>query len=551
MVANSLPEIYTLVYGWFIFERIWDVLVTSGLFWIPFIIAIIRISVETRNAGSYAGNIGVLTLQRIETQVVAMLFVILFACMPFKHSGFNLSISTVNYQSNINECRPNTDVKIPDQVRDAFAEVEGEMVYIPIFWGVVHSISSAAINAMTVALPCKNNIAFGMFQLSESHIQDPVLRKDITLFHDQCYQEAKTRLQKENINPDPNDTDWLGSLFFMDTPGYYNDIRFGPLDGWAHDDRFTNHSDPDLVYRSCSDYWLDGSIGLENRVIETVDPGLVSGYMEDLYIFFGANDTVREKRRSLAQSILSTSIIKANELSKSFRGESKYNLTSSSDQPWLVQRVTESLDAVAGAVAVTGRGLLLTGKNIASHSEKFIYRESANYILAIAQMILIITIPIILLLSGFSLKALAMCGVGYFAVKFVNFIWAFGFWLETTWMTALRSDSGFDVNQQLLLNIISNTVYIGLPMAWLVILGWSGFQINGLMSNLDSDSRNTSSQIGTGMGNIANPVNYVGGGKAAIAKAALGKGGGGGGGGALPSGSSNSSQTSQSSPRYY
>lgn len=41
MVANTLLEIYTLMFGWNMYEAIWDVLVGSGLALVPFIVAII------------------------------------------------------------------------------------------------------------------------------------------------------------------------------------------------------------------------------------------------------------------------------------------------------------------------------------------------------------------------------------------------------------------------------------------------------------------------------------------------------------------------------
>lgn len=542
MVANSLPEIYTLVYGWFIFEKVWDVIVSTGLFWVPFIIVLIKTSVEARNAGSYAGNVGLLTLQRVETQIVAMLFVIFFACVPFKSSGFNLSVNSVNYEKNINECRQNPDLRIPDKIENAFSDIDGEMVYMPVLWGAIHSLSSAFVNAITVALPCKDDISFSMFQLSESHIQDQLLRDDIQHFHDACYKEAKIRLDRADIIPEPNDTDWLGSFFFMDTTGYYDSIPIGPLEGWTEDQQFSNYSDPGLIYRSCRDFWMDSVQGLEKKVLDQVDSEVSDTFMNSIYTFFTTEKHQTGKRRALAKTIMSVSYV--SDLGDAYTDSSKYSVFSNSERAWYTKPIADAVDSQVAALGMAGRSVLLTLKNVGSHTEKFIYRESANYILAIVQMVLIITIPIILLLSGFSLKALAMCGVGYFAVKFINFIWAFAFWLETTWMVAMSADSGWDVNQQLLLNIISNTVYVGLPIAWLVLLGWSGFTINGLIDKLNSDSQKTASSIGSGAAQMANPATYVSGGKAAMISGATQGAEG------LKSGAG-SSEPPPSRPKYY
>lgn len=514
MVASSLPEIYTLVYGWFLFERIWDVIVTTGLFWIPFIVAIIKISLEARNAGSYAGNVGLLAVQRIETQCLSMLFVIMFACIPFKQSGFSLSVSTVNYQNNINECSVDTRPPIPTNIRNAFADVEGQMVYMPIFWGAVHSLSAAVVNAFTVALPCKDDIAFNMFQLNESQIQDRDLKNEINDFHDACYVEAKYRLSGTGTTPSPNDTDWLGSSFFMNTTGYYDDIRIGPLDGWASDSRFTDPLQPDLIYRSCKDYWLDGSQGIEQKVIDTLEPGLVDSIMNGLYQFLGAEDTVEEKKRAMVQSVLAVTAVKdlGGDFDASFSDQ--YYTTDTSGYNLIDTATAAVSDWTVATVGASGRFLALAGKNITSYTEKFIYRESQYYLLAIIKMVLIVTIPIILLLSGFGLKSLAICGVGYFALQFINFIWAFAFWLETTWMEALRTNSLTDPNNAMLLNIISNTVYIVLPIAWIAILSWSGYSLIGALK-LDEKNQSNAASMGNTAGNAVNPVNYAGGAKTA------------------------------------
>lgn len=521
MVVNSLPEIYTMSYGWYIYEQIWNVIAETGLYWVPFIFAIIKISVEARNSGADEGNAGGLAMKRIETRVLSMLFVIIFACIPFKNSGFRMSIDVVNLQSNIKECSKTPNTTIPENVKDAFVEVNDGVVNIPIFWGFVHSISSALTSAFTASLPCRDDIAFSMFELSESDITDRQLRKDIDWFYKECYSEAKARELSGNENLEKTDVDWLGAKHYMETNGYYDSIAIGPLDSsWTADSNFDNPMHPGQPYRSCEDYWKDATLGLESRIIDGVDQGVVDSFMDFLYPLVGAEDKADEKRAALAKSILSVTAIKDIEAYTGLNESDKNMFAPSESDNFLVSAAKNGLAGPASVVGSGIRSLVLTGKNLASYGEKFIYRESADYVLAIAQLILIIAIPIILLLGGFSFKVLAMCGVGYFALDFINFIWAFAFWLETTWMDALRSNAGFDVNMQMLLNIISNTAYIGMPITWLTIIGWSGYNIVGAVQKLGDDASSNAKSMGKETGNLSNPATYAGGAKGVAAKAA-------------------------------
>ncbi|WP_422452178.1 conjugal transfer protein TraG N-terminal domain-containing protein [Endozoicomonas sp. ALC066] len=516
MVVNSLPEIYTMSYGWYIYEQIWNVIAETGLYWVPFIFAIIKISVEARNSGADEGNAGGLAMKRIETQVLSMLFVIIFACIPFKNSGFRMSIDVVNLQSNIKECSKTPNTTIPENVKDAFVEVNDGVVNIPIFWGFVHSISSALTSAFIASLPCRDDIAFSMFELSESDITDRQLQKDIDWFYKECYSEAKARELSGTENLEKTDVDWLGAKHYMETNGYYDSIAIGPLDSsWTADSNFDNPMHPGQPYRSCEDYWKDATLGLESRIIDGVDQGVVDSFMDFLYPLVGAEDKADEKRAALAKSILSVTAIKKIEANTGLNVADRYNLNTAEGA------ITTSPLEMLGEVALTGiRGVVLFGQNIISNSEKFIYRESADYVLAIAQMILIVAIPLILLLGGFSFKVLAMTGVGYFALDFINFIWAFAFWLETTWMEAMRSDAGFDQNLQMLLDIISNTAYIGMPVIWLIILGWSGYRVSGVFEKSQNDAASSAKSIGNQAGNLSNPVNLTSGLKSGAVNAA-------------------------------
>ena len=87
MVANNLLEIYTLLFGWNMYEAIWDVLVGSGLALIPFIAAVI-----TNFRDNYEDSDAESTIKGLEIKVVSMILVLMLCVIPYK--GWEIDLAT-------------------------------------------------------------------------------------------------------------------------------------------------------------------------------------------------------------------------------------------------------------------------------------------------------------------------------------------------------------------------------------------------------------------------------------------------------------------------
>src|SRR3546814_19133783 len=74
---------------------IWTVLVSSGVFALPFVAIVIQEWLKARAEGADEGNKGVLSAARIENRVFVAIVVVMFAGIPF----IDVDLSTIQYDS--------------------------------------------------------------------------------------------------------------------------------------------------------------------------------------------------------------------------------------------------------------------------------------------------------------------------------------------------------------------------------------------------------------------------------------------------------------------
>ena len=88
MSVGSFLELYTALFGWLMYDRIWGVLTETGIAYIPFIGVLVKNfaepyqSQETKDASTTS-------IKRMELDIVAMLTVVVLVASPF----FDLTVS--------------------------------------------------------------------------------------------------------------------------------------------------------------------------------------------------------------------------------------------------------------------------------------------------------------------------------------------------------------------------------------------------------------------------------------------------------------------------
>lgn len=89
----------------------------------------------------------------------------------------------------------------------------------------MHSISRAITGAAVAAIPCGTDLRQMRMEIDATRIDDPLLSREVRDFSLNCYGPARAKLfmsRPELTEEHMNDVSWIGSAYFVDTPGYYD-----------------------------------------------------------------------------------------------------------------------------------------------------------------------------------------------------------------------------------------------------------------------------------------------------------------------------------------
>ena len=150
---------------------------------------------------------------------------------------------------------------------------------------------------------------------------------------------------------------------------------------------------------------------------------------------------------------------------------------------------------------------------------------------AIAYMVLVISIPIVLVLSGYSLGALLQLSFGIFTVHFLTFFWELSRWLDSKLLAGLYMNQGVGAVATRMMpwtdhgasywmsDFVLWGSLVAMPALFIVCMGWAGAQITNLLlagymggSTAGGASGNIGAQSGNGFsGAVGGAANKAGG----------------------------------------
>src|SRR5690606_5763807 len=147
----------------------------------------------------------------------------------------------------------------------------------------MHAISRALTGASVAAIPCGTDLRQIRMDVDATRIDDPLLAQEVADFTRDCYGPARARLfmNRPSLSDEQMyDVTWIGSNYFLDTPGFYDIYRSKtPREDWPYD----NTRDAGLAevpsgagYPNCRQWWSDANSGLRTRLLSQVDPGLLT-----------------------------------------------------------------------------------------------------------------------------------------------------------------------------------------------------------------------------------------------------------------------------------
>ncbi|MEL7630303.1 conjugal transfer protein TraG N-terminal domain-containing protein [Pectobacterium aroidearum] len=495
LFTTDYLEYYLTLVSWVVHNGIWAVLVSSGVFVLPFVAIIIDEWLRSRTEGADEGNKGVLSSMRIENRVWVAIVVVMFAGIPF----IDVDLNTIRYdQARSAQCQINVPQPEDTGWSQSFSTLNNQSAKVPVWWAFMHALSRAITGASVAAIPCGTDLRQMRMEINATRIDDPVLAQEVADFTHDCYGPARAKLFMHRPDLDEaqmHDVTWIGSTYFVSTGGFYDTYRAKtPREGWAYDstrDAGLAQVPSGAGYPSCRQWWSDSGNGLRTRLLAQVDPSLLSrianwaGFISRAEV----DDSVIRALASPRQQKLNQGSVYTD-----YGGQIDKTL------PNIVTRA-------AGDIGMTIGG-------IAAFPALDVVRQALPMVLALLKMALVICIPLVLLVGTYDLKTVVTLSIVQFALFFVDFWFQLARWIDSTILDALygwgwgwnRPHNNVDplmgMNNtfgDMLLNFVMGTMFLVLPTFWIAALGWAGVKAGAIAQNLGTGSKDAKDSTASGV----------------------------------------------------
>ena len=498
LYTTDYLEYYLTLVAWIVHNGIWAVLIASGVFALPFLAIILQEWLRARAEGADEGNKGVLSSMRIENRVWVAIVVILFAGIPF----IDVDFDTLRFdRSRSIQCQVNVPVPSETNWSQSFSTLNNQSAKVPVWWFFMHAISRALTGASVAAIPCGTDLRQIRMDVDATRIDDPLLAQEVADFTRDCYGPARARLfmNRPSLSDEQMyDVTWIGSNYFLDTPGFYDIYRSKtPREDWPYD----NTRDAGLAevpsgagYPNCRQWWSDANSGLRTRLLSQVDPGLLTRIAG--WVGFLSQDQVND---SVIRAIAAPRAQKLNQgaVYTDYGGRIEMSL------PNVVTRATSDVGLAVGSLGY--------------FPAMDAVRQALPMALALLKMALVICIPLVLVIGTYDLRTLVAVSVVQFALFFVEFWFQLARWIDSTILDALygwglgfnRPHINFNplvgLNNtfgDMILNFVMATMFIVLPGFWVAALGWVGIRAGIVANSLSQGTKDAANAGGTVSGRL-------------------------------------------------
>ena len=507
MSVTGYLALYTTLIGWQQYQNLWNLMVGTGLVFIPFIGIVLTSFIEPFESQE-PKSAAVIALRRLMIKTVGALLIIEFCCVP----TVPLDPKVLHFEP---VCVANAPVATPGHTGTTY-DNKFEVptgVKVPIIWYLVMAVSNGFTHAANEGLRCSPiNYQALQDQLNLSNITSPTLKKETVAFYNDCYIPAYSKYMSNDITTGQqtsitqaqatygqDDLGWLGSHAFLMTSGFYDSFSAEePIAGFPFNptrDQFegqvNNHSP--WGKPSCKVWWTDPENGLQIRL----QKALPSSFLTSIQHIGDSQDLANLGIRSLIQHSFDPGM---SEFSDIPRGYESLNDTNGSH--WYTH--------LAGALG------------IASH--QFTYYPKLYLLinaLPVIQALLLLAIYALLALmvpfSSYRLHFIITGSAIIFAVTFWSYLWHLVNYIDNALIGALyptdpskiipswhellqSSGGGLDGT---LVHFIVGTLYIILPMLFLMLASWAGLKISNAIMNAANDMHAPSDASGEAGGAMA------------------------------------------------
>ncbi len=518
MQVGTILEVYTTMYGWELYYTIADLFSTTGLMWAPFLAVIYRnvkgpVTSQDNKAASTT------SLARMQWDVYLLIFLIIIAFYPL----MNLSISELKYTKVCTDTTTNTLTERVITTTDSTYEAQMPKqtnVKVPIFWYLAMSIGSGT-NYHTIGnIPCFEDVPWFDEQLRNLMITDEKVSKEYSRFINECFIPAKNKyveamngknqsayVQSEldagrpsggwwsSSDPyDQKDPYFMGSHFYLETPGFYKPsldpatqghgfrARL-PIEGWLYDTTRDKDYSPDMLTKGepgspyCDEWWEHPTIGLEKKLLDNADA--ISPWK------LGSTLTFWESLRTIVPKFFPGT--HDEETQDIFiKGLSFKNNEDFSGSNEILGDSTASKAVFA----------ILASPSIAGHySDMSVAKHAAPMVQAVLLLVIYMLLPIVMVISCYDLKVLFTAFFLIITVKFFSTVWEISTYLDASLFVSMYPDVSIlgsietlDAKRAMLDMILTGMIVVA-PILLVGILGMTGYQFGKIADSMGASMK--------------------------------------------------------------
>ena len=484
MSVDSYLEVFTTLFGWMFYGVVWDVLTQTGIVYLPFLGMVIDYWREPA-AIAPIDQASEASLRVMEIELFTALLVVVLAAQPASLTAFRADAIQYTPTPSINNPTPTpVNLSTNDSTfgHAGFVDPEHE-VETPAWWFAVLSLSSGLNHAVIEGLPNSSEVRQTMQLARMVTIDDPNLRAEVAQFYQDCYTPSRSKFLRERPNTvtvrqiirnrGADDIDWMGSYLFRTVTGYYDRYRASiPVPRWPYDAVRDTEYDPSAPPASgrpfCKDWWEHPTRGLREALIASVNLK-AAGYPAFL-VHMGFVLNSDGHKDAVARTALLNR--KPNWSNNDLLANNK------ATEGWLADIEGWIKSVVAGAGVTVAAGV--TSITIS------VLLQLLPMLQALLLLCIYALLPMLMVLSRYSLGVMVSVGIAIFGIKFWTVLWYLAQWVDQNLIVSMYPEStllvlNFILDQEhgtkrILLNTVTGVMYIGLPVLWTIIMGWAGIK---------------------------------------------------------------------------
>ena len=482
--VDSYLEYFLTLLGWLLNNGVFALFVGTGLWLLPLIGMIFKIWRDVAKQGDDEGEKGDLLIRWLTIELLPAMLIVVLTLAPL----IPVSLNNLEYNERSSiQCGYKVPAS-PDKSGYApFTTTFGDrQARIPIWWMLMHKVDKGLTYGMTAVLPCQRDLRQVRFEVQHQKITNPALLTEVQQFVQQCYIPARQKLQTSQIALSPaqiRETTWLGGKLLINNSELYPRFRAQqPISTFPYD----ANRDAALPnsgkggFPSCDQWWDKGGAGLKSRLLTDMRQNL-SAQVSD---FFNSIDNQDE---ALLRTLLRSENIDVSKgkMYQGYGGSVEFGFWNA------ITRLTSTVGTAVGSLAI------FPGLDA--------MRQALPMVQSFMIMALIVLIPVITILSGFSIKAVVTLSFVYFALITTTFWWELARWLDSYMIEIMYSSpshNSFNINflenaqDDIISNFVMGSMFIFLPTLWFGAMSWAGINMGGAMSQALKQGSNHASSAG-------------------------------------------------------